>query len=68
MKEVSTNNFSDADDADYTNRKQKESASSASEKYQELFLIEQRITERLQCCLLVALADKERDVVVAAAE
>lgn len=42
MKEVSTNNFSDADDADYTNRKQKESA---SEKYQELFLIEQRITE-----------------------
>ncbi len=48
MKEVSTNNFSDADDADYTNRKQKESASSASsasEKYQELFLIEQRITE-----------------------
>ncbi len=23
MKEVSTNNFSDADDADYTNRKQK---------------------------------------------
>jgi|GEM_PF-244626 len=26
MKEVSTNNFSDADDADYTNRKQKESA------------------------------------------
>ncbi len=31
MKEVSTNNFSDADDADdadYTNRKQKESASS----------------------------------------
>ena len=48
MKEVSTNNFSDADDADYTNRKQIESASSvyaASEKYQELFLIEQRITE-----------------------
>ena len=48
MKEVSTNNFSDADDADYTNRKQKESASSASsasEKYQELLLIEQRITE-----------------------
>ncbi len=28
MKEVSTNNFSDADDADYTNRKLKESASS----------------------------------------
>lgn len=28
MKEVATNNFSDADDADYTNRKQKESASS----------------------------------------
>lgn len=45
MKEVSTNNFSDADDADYTNRKQKESASSASEKYQELLLIEQRITK-----------------------
>ena len=48
MKEVSTNNFSDADDADYTNRKQKESRSEerrVGEKYQELFLIEQRITE-----------------------
>ena len=28
MNEVSTNNVSDADDADYTNRKQKEAASS----------------------------------------
>ena len=28
MKEVSTNNFSEADDADYKNSKQKESASS----------------------------------------
>ena len=62
MKEVSTNNFSDADAPDYTNRKQKESASSASEKYQELFSIEQRTPERWQGCLLAAFTAKERDV------
>ena len=48
MKEVSTNNFSDADDADYTNRKQKNLRHLCNlrlKKYQELFLIEQRITE-----------------------
>ena len=40
MKEVSTNNFSDADDVDSFYRN-----TETSEKYQELFLIEQRITE-----------------------
>ena len=37
MKEVSTNNFSDADDADYTKRKQKDLPVGRSFKYYNIF-------------------------------